>query len=308
MVKHNYICHTPSEYILLQNELGDDVMSLLHSGNVEEALVKLNCNVDTKENIYSLVTKKLQNKLHNAEKHLQYLKSIHPDNPEVNNKNIQTAEEGILSISTRCNTIHKNIYQMNDSLCPICYSEFNTPTLTPCCCNTFCLQCIIKSLQMNSNQCPFCRDTIDTSKLNSIQDLEAPHKKDTSAKEEVMNKLDKLVEIVTNNDQKKKILIFSCFDLKYIKVKLDELNLKNEEICGTSDHIEKVLKDYRYNRTPILLLSAKHYGSGLNLEMTTDLVIYHRLSNDLQSQVIGRAHRVGRKESLRVHQLLHSNE
>ena len=55
-------------------------------------------------------------------------------------------------------------------------------------------------------------------------------------------------------------------------------------------------------------MNAQHYGSGLNLQMATDIVIYHEMVKELETQVIGRAQRLGRSEPLLVHYLLHENE
>jgi hypothetical protein len=56
------------------------------------------------------------------------------------------------------------------------------------------------------------------------------------------------------------------------------------------------------------LLNAKNYGSGLNLQMTTDIIIYHKMSKDLENQVIGRGQRLGRTDALNVHYLYYENE
>jgi SNF2 family DNA or RNA helicase len=56
------------------------------------------------------------------------------------------------------------------------------------------------------------------------------------------------------------------------------------------------------------MMNAKHYGSGLNLQMATDVIIYHEMQKELETQVIGRAQRLGRNEPLMVHYLLHENE
>ena len=70
IIYQDHRCFTPSEYVILENEIGQEIMSLLHSDNVDQALQRLNCNVDTKDNIYKVVTDRLQKKLHNAEQHL----------------------------------------------------------------------------------------------------------------------------------------------------------------------------------------------------------------------------------------------
>jgi len=56
------------------------------------------------------------------------------------------------------------------------------------------------------------------------------------------------------------------------------------------------------------MLNAINYGSGLNLHMATDIVIYHELDIELETQVIGRAQRLGRTEPLNVYYLQNDNE
>ena len=49
------------------------------------------------------------------------------------------------------------------------------------------------------------------------------------------------------------------------------------------------------------MLNAQHYGSGLNLQMATDVIMYHKFNKELEEQVIGRAQRLGRQTSLNIH-------
>jgi hypothetical protein len=58
----------------------------------------------------------------------------------------------------------------------------------------------------------------------------------------------------------------------------------------------------------VLGLNALNYGSGINLQMATDIIIYHELNIELETQVIGRAQRLGRTSSLNVYYLLNDNE
>jgi SNF2 family DNA or RNA helicase len=55
-------------------------------------------------------------------------------------------------------------------------------------------------------------------------------------------------------------------------------------------------------------MNTQHFGSGLNLENTTDMVLFHKIDTENEKQVIGRAQRYGRKEPLNVHYLLYENE
>jgi SNF2 family DNA or RNA helicase len=52
----------------------------------------------------------------------------------------------------------------------------------------------------------------------------------------------------------------------------------------------------------------KNYGCGLNIEKTTDIIMFHRFDNQAEQQLIGRAQRMGRTEPLKVHYLLYENE
>ena len=56
------------------------------------------------------------------------------------------------------------------------------------------------------------------------------------------------------------------------------------------------------------MLNAKYFGAGMNLQMTTDLVIFHRFNAEMEEQIIGRAQRNGRTSPLNVYYLLHENE
>ena len=43
---------------------------------------------------------------------------------------------------------------------------------------------------------------------------------------------------------------------------------------------EKVLEKFRKGEIKVLLLNTSHFGAGLDLHMTTDLVIYHKFRNN----------------------------
>ena len=65
---------------------------------------------------------------------------------------------------------------------------------------------------------------------------------------------------------------------------------------------------YKNGSLNILLLNSNNFGTGLNLEMTTDIIFYHKMKKDIEQQVIGRAQRFGRPNKLNVHFLYYDNE
>ena len=57
----------------------------------------------------------------------------------------------------------------------------------------------------------------------------------------------------------------------------------------------------------ILMLNSEKHCAGINIQETTDLIFFHRLSRDsIEAQAIGRAQRFCRTHSLNVHYLTYN--
>jgi len=75
--------------------------------------------------------------------------------------------------------------------------------------------------------------------------------------------------------------------------------------------IRNIVDKYRSNaddRIDVLVLNAKHFGSGLNLENTTDIFLYHNMGGPMTNQVLGRAQRPGRTSQLKVTRFCYDHE
>ena len=77
---------------------------------------------------------------------------------------------------------------------------------------------------------------------------------------------------------------------------------------GSSNSINKTLEKFNNNEINILFLDTKHFGQGLNLEQADEIILFHKMTSDMEKQAIGRAQRPGRNTELIVHHLLHENE
>ena len=75
---------------------------------------------------------------------------------------------------------------------------------------------------------------------------------------------------------------------------------------GNIQSIDKTIESYKYGNVDVLMASSLFYGSGLNFENTTDVIILHKSINE--KQLIGRAQRPGRSKQLRIHKLLYNIE
>jgi SNF2 family DNA or RNA helicase len=124
-------------------------------------------------------------------------------------------------------------------------------------------------------------------------------------------KIERLREILKNFENKK-IVLFSAYDETFIEVKrvLNSMNVKHASLYGTSSYVASIAKRYRDpdGDISVLLANAGNFGHGFNLEVTTDLVVMHKLDDDILRQAIGRAQRPGRVAQLNVWYLLNENE
>ena len=101
-------------------------------------------------------------------------------------------------------------------------------------------------------------------------------------------KIFNLIKIINNNPNGK-FLIFSNYTFKKIINKLNINNISWKKLCGRPDIIRKIIENYSNGIIKVLMLNAKHYGSGLNLQMTTDIIMFHQMDDDTNTQIIGRA-------------------
>ena len=92
-------------------------------------------------------------------------------------------------------------------------------------------------------------------------------------------------------------------------------NSKESRGCTNDTYIlgkglKKTYETYRDENSNlnVLMINSKSFGSGLNLENTTDIILFHNFEQQIENQVIGRAQRPGRKTQLRVWYLFNENE
>ena len=221
---------------------------------------------------------------------------------KITNK-IKDLENSITHVLDRVN-IDKN------NTCPICCDNFSKPIASVNCCHRlFCMNCITKYFNSKSNkigECPFCRTKIGFQGITIMEDVVNNLE---IVKNNILSKQDLFIKLILEN-KKKKWLVFSEFDATFNSL-LDNLSsngISFSKICGTGAHIDNIINNFNNSIINVLLLNAVNFGMGINLEMATDVLIYHKLSSEIEKQVIGRAQRPGRVEPLNVHFLCHDNE
>jgi len=302
-------CLTPKELQIIKEYVDSDVINMLNGGDIKGAITKLNCNVETSDNILDVVTKKIKKELHNKKHELDYEQNRIPDDKKAHDEKIKRIENRIKELESKCSGIESRIKSFKENNCPVCFEEFNSPMLTSCCNNLFCIQCLTLC-----ESCPLCRANIDLKKCIYIDDnkniLENNNiKKETKNEHILCSKVDNLITILKKNPNGK-FLLFSNYDRTFdnLNKKLDDNHITYNKLIGSNIVINSIIKRFISGEIKVLMLNALNYGSGLNLQMATDIIIYHELDVELETQVIGRAQRLGRTKPLNVYYLLNENE
>jgi SNF2 family DNA or RNA helicase len=191
--------------------------------------------------------------------------------------------------------------------CPVCMEDIVNRVLVECCMNSFCNVCVLQLLKTTC-KCPLCRTQLDPSKMIYAGE-EKEEKREERKEERRLNKQEQLVEIIKNNPQGKYI-VFSEFNNTFFNIieTLNKNNIKNEELKGSVERINNILRQFKSGEISVLFLNSRYNGSGINLQECSDIIIYHKMESVLEQQIIGRALRIGRRQDLHVHKLFYENE
>jgi SNF2 family DNA or RNA helicase len=224
-------------------------------------------------------------------------------------ESIKNMDQKIEVVKNKISSIKEKLNRSN--VCSICYDEVNNTTISPCCNTKYCFECISTWLHQKK-QCPFCRASIDFNSLIIVTD-EPQQKK---ADDELLSKLTNLKNIIEKQmkNPRFKMLIFSEYNNSFTDIEqhLETMNIKYSYVNGTTNTANKTIrlfKDYESSdKIDVLLLNANHCANGINLENSTDIVLYHSMNKDRTTQIIGRGQRPGRVDQLNVWKLCYNNE
>jgi SNF2 family DNA or RNA helicase len=176
-----------------------------------------------------------------------------------------------------------------------------------------------------NKSCPTCRkenvsiiDVVtDVPSASTKEEEQEQEQEDIKESKEILSdsthertKMEEIEELL-KTQLGEKVIIFADYTsiFKEIAKLLEKLNILYVELDGGSiEAIDKHVNDYKNGSVRVLMTNSSLYGCGMNLQMTSDVVILHKISPLMREQVVGRAQRPGRVEALRVWELLHGNE
>jgi hypothetical protein len=329
---HSYvvICKDSFNIQVLKGVVSQDVMQMLNAGDIAGIVTKLDVAVADENNIIETITRKYQDDLKVKEYELKVAIENPKYNPNFESQSVINKRMAIADLKRKIACIEERIKEVEN--CPVCYDDFTNPCITPCCNNKFCFDCITMVLNSKS-VCPMCKSELfmknmiligDKSKLAKPTVIVKPHSKpiENSYEAKVKTLLDGSKDFskyenmekifALNIDQtKKKYLIFTEYENTLndkITKMLDKYKLTYGRIRGSGIAISNMVKEFQDGPLNCLLINSKYFGSGLNLQATSDIIIIHKMQADIEMQVIGRAQRFGREDNLRVWKLYYENE
>jgi len=305
-MKITAVCCRDSGLIsILNGVVHSNIINCLNAGDVQGAVSHINQdNVDTETNIINGVLQGFSIKVTNLSMELRYAKEFIYVNEEIGRKKVERLTKEKEDLERKMHLIQDRIRATD--MCTICLDTPKVKTITRCCNNAFCFECLA-SWMRKKRTCPLCKDMICMeSDLFVVQDPDV--KTIGSQSNEKPTKLQYLQNYLSNISADRKILIFSENDNSFVAIEdmLTSLDIVYAKLKGNS--INKAVEAYKMGSLQVLLVNSTAYGSGLNLENTTDCILLHKFDNEAETQVLGRAQRPGRTQPLNVVYLLNDNE
>ncbi len=306
-------CITPSELKIIKDVIPGHVLQMINAGNSDQAIKELNCNVDTNENIIQVITKKFLESIGNKKIELEAEeKKIYPPSAQQEHeKKISLIQNQIKKLEEKIEDIKKKIYEMNDEFCPVCMGEISNPAIVSCCNSCYCFECLAVALgELKTSKCPKCSHYLKSDEINIISSEKKQSEIEVkSNKYELKDKMDVLVDLI-NNKPDGSFMVFANYAETFnkIRTKLEDIKVPYHILKGQASVVKNFIEDFKNKKVRVLMLNAEFFGAGMNLQMTTDLVMFHRFKPEMEEQIIGRAQRLGRKDPLNVYYLLHDNE
>jgi len=307
-IEHKYYeCYQPMLF-LVRDLITTGIAEMSSAGNIEKAIRHL--GGDSTSNVYDLVYNEKNEELREAVSKMQKYERLGDEERRVKWASKKaTLERQIRDLKVR-------LYDILRNPCHICLSSLQQPVLITCCQNIFCGQCFL-SWMKNKKTCPICRGSVSSDQLTYVQTLP-----DSPITIEDTNTSNYLTTTTCNNKRRKnkqqvllevlesrsdgKFIIFSNYDETFQNIRdmMHEEKISFSEIKGSMDTREKQLQDFKNGAKTVLFLNSLTNGAGIGIQEATDVILYHKMNEDLQQQVIGRAYRIGRTQSLVVHHLL----
>ena len=303
------LCRTPRSISVLRGVVDRSIIECLNAGDLPAALQHVSpANKNTEDNIVAVLIEKYVRQAKNLESRIALVPTLLYESEGVRASELQRLTHKKTEMEHTVGAIRARVAESNT--CCICYDDIVNKAVAPCCSNAYCFGCVTRWVA-SAASCPLCKGRLSASDLLLVSPdaAEAPP---TPPAPSVPDKLDALERVLRQRFEgvDAKVLVFSAYDHSFVGIHalLDRLNVRYGFLRGNHFHINNMVDRYKTGDVDLLLVNPTHYGSGLNFENTTDIIMYHRVDAEVEKQVIGRALRMGRTTQLKIWYLAYDNE
>lgn len=324
LTERTILCELERQLAAVHDFLSPHILERVNAGDVTGAIQALGGKADTEDNLVALVTRDLERELHNRQLHREYVLTLDLE-PDVRNVRIASVDGEIRRLTDRLTALRERLTQLNEKECSICGDTFVNPVFLKCT-HIHCADCLVRWLNSPAGRargtkgCPTCREPIQLNQLVAITAAGPPNgagpstaavatattAAPASEPDRPQSKLETLLRILRANPEGR-FLVFSRVEMWPIQNGLTQAGITCAELKGTTSQMMVKLDAFKNNTLRVILLNTRYAGSGIDITCATDVVLYHTMGTDAV-QAIGRANRVGRTTSLRVHRLVYPHE
>lgn len=296
------ICHKYHEcyqivFKVVKNLISENISQMISAGNIEKAVKML--GGDATDNIIDLIETEKNQLIQEAEVKIQKYMRLHDEARLSKWENRRDELKNQLAELKKRFSDYLKIYN-----CNICLGSFDKPVLVGCCQNVFCGSCLLTWLKQHSN-CPLCRKTIKTNMIHYVRVDDPTNGKTNEPPVRNKTKQETIIDIIKENPSHKYI-IFSNYDETFNTIR-DALffhDLSFTEIYGNCQTRTRQIDNFKNGDIQVLFMNSYQNGAGINLQIADQIILYHKMTEDIEIQIIGRAYRVGRVKPLTVHHLI----
>lgn len=311
--RHTVNCRTPAYINIANSYMSSGVASMINAGNIEDAIKELGGNIIEDKDVVQVFIRNKRDEVSRLEHKLANMSILYP---RLSKRDLEEKE---IMLRRSVDEIRKVIANINNDMnalkqleCPICECEYEDPVVIDCCNTITCLDCMEQCLGHTKGVCPLCNATGKSAKSLQIMGDMAKMAKDKSLipapkAKSIPTKEEAIADIIGPT---RRVLIFSAHKQSFnlIRKTITDAGLTYAVLMGRMSAYDKLLKQFADGEVNVLCLDSNFSAAGLNITATTDVIIYHALGSALESQVIGRAQRIGRKGHLNVWHLVYQGE
>ena len=293
-----HICYQPT-YHMVRDYIDQETSRMIEAGDISSAIIRLGGN--STSNIIDVIKERKQEQIDELQLRIQFYERRN------NTVRVEHLKNLKIKLEDEIEKLNEKFKERLKNNCSICMDNLQKPVLVPCCQNIFCGKCVLEWMKQHDT-CPLCRSNIDVSDLIYVKEKEDKRSEengDEVVEPKKLSKPEMIIDIMSKKEDGKYI-IFSEFDETFsiIRQVLEHNHINFKELKGHASTRKKNIRLFKEGKIRVLFLNSNYNGAGINLQESTDIILYHDMNEDMKKQITGRANRIGRKEKLSIHYLI----